>query len=130
MRKSQIKFQSQDLTLNVIRCSTFGQGYFNRSLILLLSCLGVPDPYFLQKQRQATELVDARAIKERLAIALGLYHSRKALRFPPASEDRGNPESAEVSDADDCTVSFSQEQVSTLMKELYTGLLRGRKFNH
>ena len=51
LRKSQTKFSSDDLSFNVIRCSTFGQGYLNRSLIILLSSLGVPDDYFMRKQR-------------------------------------------------------------------------------
>lgn len=49
LRKSQTKFSSDDLSFNVIRCSTFGQGYFNRSMIILLSSLGVPDEYFMRK---------------------------------------------------------------------------------
>ena len=58
LRKSQTKFGSDDLTFNIIRCSTFGQGYFNRSLIILLSSLGVPDEYFVRKQRKAKDLID------------------------------------------------------------------------
>lgn len=62
LRKSQIKFDSRDLSFNVIRCSTFSVGFFNRSLVLLLTCLGVPDHYFLRKQRLAKQLVDANEI--------------------------------------------------------------------
>ena len=58
LRKSQTKFQSDDLSFNVIRCSTYGFGYFNRSIIILLSSLGVPDEYFIRKQIQAKDLVD------------------------------------------------------------------------
>mmetsp|Transcript_15834 Transcript_15834/g.21430 ORF Transcript_15834/g.21430 Transcript_15834/m.21430 type:complete len:183 (+) Transcript_15834:1280-1828(+) len=78
LRNSQIKFESKDLSLNVIRCSTFSKGFFNRSLVLLLTCLGVPAHYFLKKQREAKELVNAQMIKERLAIALKLFQNRKA----------------------------------------------------
>lgn len=58
LRNSQTKFQSDDLSYNVIRCSTYGFGYFNRSIIILLSSLGVPDDYFVKKQRLAKDLVD------------------------------------------------------------------------
>jgi RNA-dependent RNA polymerase len=47
LRESQIKFPSNDLSLNVVRCATYSQGYLNRQLIMLLSCLGVPDHIFL-----------------------------------------------------------------------------------
>jgi len=47
LRNSQTKFPSNDLSFNVIRCSTFGQGYLNRSIILLLKCIGVSDDYFI-----------------------------------------------------------------------------------
>ena len=57
----------------MIRCSTYGQGYLNRSMILLLSCLGVPDEYFIRKQQQAKEYFDLRCIRERLDIAIKLY---------------------------------------------------------
>jgi RNA-dependent RNA polymerase len=55
LRQSQIKFFSNDLTFNVIRCATFGQGYLNRQIITLLNCLGVPESYFLMMQRKAKE---------------------------------------------------------------------------
>lgn len=48
LRESQIKFEAQDLSLNIIRASTFGQGYFNRQVIQLLYCLGVPEEYFIE----------------------------------------------------------------------------------
>ena len=48
LRDSQIKFEADDLTFNVIRCATFGQGFLNRQVIILLGCLGVPDHYFLR----------------------------------------------------------------------------------
>jgi hypothetical protein len=55
LRKSQIKFDANDLTFNVIRCATFGQGFLNRQIITLLYCLGVPESYFLGMQRKAKE---------------------------------------------------------------------------
>lgn len=42
-------------------------------MILLLSCLGVPDEYFIRKQQQAKEYFDLRCIRERLDIAIKLY---------------------------------------------------------
>ena len=30
LRESQIKFPSNDLSLNVVRCGTYSQGYLNR----------------------------------------------------------------------------------------------------
>lgn len=47
MRKSQIKFESNDRTFNVIRASTYGQGYLNRQVIMLLYSLDVPDTFFM-----------------------------------------------------------------------------------
>jgi hypothetical protein len=43
-----VKFEAEDLSFNVIRASTFGQGYLNRQLIMLLYCLGVPESYFME----------------------------------------------------------------------------------
>ena len=53
LRQSQIKFEAQDLSFNVIRASTFGQGFFNRQVIMLLYCLGVPESYFTDLQATA-----------------------------------------------------------------------------
>ena len=48
LRDSQIKFKSNDLGLNVVRCATYSQGYLNRQVIILLNCLGVPAEVFLK----------------------------------------------------------------------------------
>jgi len=93
LRKSQTKFPSEDLTFNVIRCSTFGQGYLNRSIILLLNCLGVSDDYFISKQRQAKQLVDLDSVRDRLNIALQLYNRSKG-RKAQTEVSGSNPESA------------------------------------
>ena len=53
LRDSQIKFSSPDLTLNVIRCSRWSQGFLNRQLINLLYSIGVPSDYFEQAQQKA-----------------------------------------------------------------------------
>ena len=51
LRKSNIKFSSEDLSLNIVRCATASQGYLNRQMIVMLNCLGVPDTVFLEMQR-------------------------------------------------------------------------------
>ena len=68
LRESQIKFPSNDLSLNVVRCATYSQGYLNRQLIMLLSCLGVPDQVFLNLQRKAKEMVQVSAIYKKLLV--------------------------------------------------------------
>ena len=62
LRQSQVKFPANDLTFNVIRGATFGQGYLNRQIITLLYCLGVPEEYFLSMQRKAKEYASVNAI--------------------------------------------------------------------
>ena len=47
LRKSMIKFECDEYPLEIIRGSTFSQGYLNRQVILLTSCIGVPDEVFL-----------------------------------------------------------------------------------
>ena len=66
LRESQIKFPSADLSFNIIRCGTFSQGLLNRQIITLLHSLGVPEEYFLDKQREATKLISITNIKEQL----------------------------------------------------------------
>lgn len=48
LRESQKKFESQYLTLEVIRTSTYFPGYLNRQAITLLSTLGVKDETFME----------------------------------------------------------------------------------
>jgi hypothetical protein len=48
LRPSQIKFESEHLTLEVIRTSTYIHGFLNRQVITILSALGVPDKVFLE----------------------------------------------------------------------------------
>lgn len=68
LRESQIKFPSNDLSLNVVRCATYSQGYLNRQLIMLFSCLGVPDHIFLNLQRKAKEMVQVSEIYKKLLV--------------------------------------------------------------
>ena len=62
LRQSQIKFEADDLTFNVIRCATYGQGYLNRQVITLLYCLGVPESFFISMQRKAKQIASVEAI--------------------------------------------------------------------
>jgi hypothetical protein len=48
LRPSQIKFESEHLTLEVIRTSTYIHGFLNRQVITILSALGVADKVFLE----------------------------------------------------------------------------------
>ena len=38
LRPSQVKFPSENFTLDIIRCATFSQGFLNRQIITLLHC--------------------------------------------------------------------------------------------
>jgi RNA-dependent RNA polymerase len=49
LRKSQIKFESENWSLNIVRCASYSQGYLNRQTVTLLHCLGVPEEYFVKK---------------------------------------------------------------------------------
>ena len=40
----------------------------NRSIIQLLHCLGIEKDYFIDKQRQAKELIDVDIVKEKLTL--------------------------------------------------------------
>ena len=62
MRQSQIKFKSNDYFLEAVRGSTFTQGYLNRQVILLLSCLGVPDEVFMGHLERALNSLDVKAV--------------------------------------------------------------------
>ena len=66
VRNSQIKFESDDLGLNVVRCATFSQGYLNRQIIILLNCLGVPEEIFIDLQRKAKDYAQLSEIYKKL----------------------------------------------------------------
>ena len=63
LRQSQIKFPSPDLTLNVIRCSRWSQGFLSRQVINLLYSLGVPISYFKRAQEKALEMMTPERVK-------------------------------------------------------------------
>ncbi len=52
--------------MEVIRCSTFSQGYLNRQVILLLSNLGVPDHVFMKHLEKSLKSLDIRAVLKNL----------------------------------------------------------------
>lgn len=56
------KFESDKLELGVIRCATPSLSYLNRQIIVLLSCLGVPDEVFLDLQQEALDRLDTHKI--------------------------------------------------------------------
>ena len=62
LRKSNIKFPSPDMSLNVVRCATASQGYLNRQMIVMLHCLGVPDEVFMKMQKRAKEYASVASI--------------------------------------------------------------------
>lgn len=62
VRPSMIKFKSDDLGLEIIRCATFSQGYLNRQVIMLLECLGVEDDVFLTLLNKAMEKLEVTKI--------------------------------------------------------------------
>jgi len=66
LRPSQVKFESQDHYLEVIRCSTFSQGYLNRQVILLLSNLGVQDDVFLRHLDNSIRSLEVGAVLNNL----------------------------------------------------------------
>ena len=52
MRESQMKFWSPHKDLEIIRCSQFASASLNRQLIQVMSSLGVPDEFFLDRLKQ------------------------------------------------------------------------------
>jgi RNA-dependent RNA polymerase len=66
LRPSQVKFVANEYFLEVVRGATFTQGYLNRQIILLLSCLGVPDEVFIHHLTSAMESLDMRVVLSNL----------------------------------------------------------------
>jgi hypothetical protein len=66
LRQSQIKFKTKDIFLEVVRGATFTQGYLNRQVILLLSCLGMKDEIFLNHLERALNSLDISAVLNNL----------------------------------------------------------------
>jgi len=66
LRESQLKFKTSDYYLEVVRGATFTQGYLNRQIILLMSCLGMPDEVFLNHLDSALTSLDVKAVLSNL----------------------------------------------------------------
>jgi hypothetical protein len=62
LRPSMIKFKSPEYPLEVVRGSTFTQGYLNRQVILLMNCLGVPDDVFMIHLDNALNQLDVKIV--------------------------------------------------------------------
>ena len=78
----------------------------NRSIILLLHSLGVETDFFLEKQRQAKDLIDVELVKAKMAVYTEQMKSLDTLA----------PE--------------MQRQLKAEMREMYQGILGGRKFHY
>lgn len=65
-RKSMKKFEGKFNELSTIRISTFSPAYLNRQVILLLDYLGVPQQFFLDRNRKALENLDVKKTVRRL----------------------------------------------------------------
>ena len=57
-RPSQEKFQTDRSRLEIIRPATFVRSELNRQLIMLLSCLGIPDDVFIRKLKSMLKDID------------------------------------------------------------------------
>ena len=74
LRPSQVKFPSENFTLDIIRCATFSQGFLNRQIITLLHCQGVPAEFFLSKQSAAKEFLSIESLYQRLQDKIEKIH--------------------------------------------------------
>ena len=59
IRRSMIKFDSEYMKLEVIRCATYSQGFLNRQIIRILSCQGVNDELILEKLEWHLKLLNS-----------------------------------------------------------------------
>ena len=66
IRPSQVKFKANEYYLEVVRGATFTQGYLNRQIILLLSCLGVSDEVFMNHLANAMDSLDLKIVLSNL----------------------------------------------------------------
>ena len=65
-RPSMRKFKGSEYDLGIIRCATYSVAYLNRQIIMLLSCLKVPDEIFMEKLDHAMKLLDKNIIHKNL----------------------------------------------------------------
>eukprot|EP00347_Sterkiella_histriomuscorum_P000757 403374620 len=88
LRKSQIKFACENWGLEVIRCSTFSQGYLNRQVILLLSCLGVDDNVFLSHLHTALENLNVEKVIKNLYSRSTVFMTSKSKNRKDENENK------------------------------------------
>lgn len=74
IRKSQYKFAAAHHGLEIIRHSHFSLATLNRQLILVLSCLGVPDKVFIAKLRMMMDKLEQAMTNEEQAVHLLQTH--------------------------------------------------------
>ena len=78
LRKSQVKFQSENYELGICKNASFTQGYLNRQIILLLVALGIPQEVIIKKQDQHLKLIGD--VKESLKLLKRFKNSLKTLK--------------------------------------------------
>lgn len=86
LRNSQLKFPSENLSLEVVRCATFSQGYLNRQTILLFHCVGAPIGYFIRKQQIAKQICDLNFNLDRIKGKIGKIQKLYGNLFGPEEE--------------------------------------------
>uniref|UniRef100_A0A6A7G3N6 RNA-dependent RNA polymerase n=2 Tax=Hirondellea gigas TaxID=1518452 RepID=A0A6A7G3N6_9CRUS len=75
LRKSMIKFQSDDLKIDVLSRSKCLPGYLNRQIILLLSHLNIPDSVFEDIQSTQLTQLDQMIIDRQAALSFFRAHN-------------------------------------------------------
>jgi RNA-dependent RNA polymerase len=68
LRKSMLKFQSENITLDVLAYSKYQPCFLNRQLITLLSTLGIGDSVFESKQQEAVMQLNRMVTEPQAAI--------------------------------------------------------------
>nr|TKW41465.1 hypothetical protein SEVIR_1G318000v2 [Setaria viridis] len=68
LRKSMLKFQSKNITLDVLAYSKYQPCFLNQQLITLLSTLGVGDSFFESKQEEAVRQLNRMVTEPQAAI--------------------------------------------------------------
>jgi len=58
LRKSMIKFNASNRSLDIIRCSTFSNAFLNRQVILILNAMGVKEETLLTFQEEYKNSID------------------------------------------------------------------------
>ena len=91
------KFQGSEYDLGIIRCATYSIAYLNRQVIMLLSCLKVPDEIFMTKLEKAMKLLNKdtahkhllrsiRSVMEHSSTEMSNLHKEFELHFGPSQQ--------------------------------------------